>query len=120
MKRFNRSVGFALDGIRSCFRREPNFKIHIAFTALAIAAGIFFSINNMEWLVIIICIGAVLAAELINTAVEEICNLVHEAEHPAVKLIKDVSAAAVLVIAIASAACGAFIFIPKIISLINY
>ena len=119
MKRLNRSIGFALDGIQSCFRQEPNFKIHVVFAVLVIGAGIFFKIANIEWIVIIICIGAVLAAELMNTAIEELCNIVQKQEHPVIKFIKDVSAAAVLIVAIASAICGAFIFIPKILSIIN-
>jgi len=119
MKRLNRSIGFALNGIQSCFKQEPNFKIHTVFALMVIAAGVFFKIANIEWIVITICIGAVLAAELINTAIEGLCNIIHKEEHPVIKLIKDVSAAAVLIVAITSIICGAVIFIPKILSIIN-
>lgn len=119
MKRLTKSIGFALNGIQACFKQEPNFKIHVACTLLAVAAGTYFKINSIEWIIIVICIGAVLAAELMNTAIEQLCNMVYKERHQVIKRIKDLSAAAVLVIAMSAAICAAIIFIPKIILLIN-
>ncbi|MEO8772297.1 MAG: diacylglycerol kinase family protein [Ferruginibacter sp.] len=119
MATFSKSVGFALNGIKQCFKRELHFKVHTVFTILAIAAGFLFSINKTEWIIISICIAAVLTAELINTAIEELCNIVYKEDHPGIKLVKDLAAGAVLIMAIAAAISGAVIFIPKIILFIN-
>jgi len=119
MSDFKQSIGFALNGIRRCFSKEAHFKVHAVVTLLVIVAGFVFKVSSMEWLIILICIGAVLAAELINTAIEELCNIVHKEKHDGIKLVKDMAAAAVLVTAISAAVCGTVIFIPKIISFLK-
>ena len=119
MTTFSKSVGFALNGIRCCFTQESHFKIHTLFTISVIAAGFFFKINHVDWLILLLCIAAVLAVELINTAIEELCNIVHKEIHPGIKLVKDMAAGAVLITAIAAATAGAVIFIPRILSFIN-
>lgn len=112
-------MAFAVNGLVKCFKQEPNFKIHTVFAMWSVAAGIFFKISNVEWIVIVLCIAAVITTELINTAIEELCNMVHREPHSTIKLIKDMAAAAVLVTAIAAAVCGTIIFIPKIILLLR-
>ncbi|MEO7522767.1 MAG: diacylglycerol kinase family protein [Ferruginibacter sp.] len=119
MSRLKNSVGFALNGLFKCFKQEPNFRIHAVFTIWAIAAGLFFRISNVEWIIIVLCIAAVITTELINTAIEELCNMIQKEQHPTIKIIKDMAAAAVLITAIAAAISGAIIFIPKVISFIN-
>ncbi len=115
MKTLYRSFGFAVNGAIQCFVRELNFKIHTGFTVLVIASGFFFKISIPEWLVTLMCTGAVLAAELMNTAIEELCNIVHREKHAGIKRIKDMAAAAVFITAVAAAISGAIIFLPKII-----
>ena len=66
-----------------------------------------------------ICIGSVLSAELMNTAVEELCNVVEKERHAGIKLVKDLSAAAVLVSSMAATAVGLIIFIPRFFYLLN-
>jgi diacylglycerol kinase len=119
MKSLYRSFGFALNGAIQCFAHEMHFKIHTAFTIFVIASGFFFKISFTEWLVILICTGAVLAAELLNTAIEELCNIVHKDRHPGIKRIKDMAAAAVFITAVTAAVSGTIIFLPKIILLIK-
>jgi diacylglycerol kinase len=88
--------------------------VHCGAVVAVIIAGCVFHIDRIEWLIISLNIAVVLGFEMLNTAVEKICNLVHPQHHPFVKIIKDVAAGAVLVAAIAAAVCGAVIFIPKI------
>ena len=57
----------------------------------------------------------VLSLEMINTAIERICNIVHKEPHPGIKIIKDLAAGAVLLAAFVAAICGTIIFLPKII-----
>lgn len=119
MSHFKKSVGFALNGIRHCFSKEAHFKVHFLFAIGVIAAGVFLEISTYEWLIILVCIGSVLAAELINTAIETLSNIVHKEKHEGIRQVKDMAAAAVLIMAISAAVCGTVIFIPKIISFVK-
>ena len=119
MLRLMRSFSFALAGLRNCFTKEANFKIHIGCTVLVIIAGIYFNINTVEWLLILLCIGSVLSMEMINTAIEKLCDVVHKENNPGIKITKDIAAGAVLLSAVIAAVCGAIIFIPKIILFIK-
>jgi diacylglycerol kinase len=92
-------------------------RIHIIAAVLACIAGFYFNLSITEWGIIILCIVSVISFELTNTAIEELCNLVHPEHHPIIKKVKDMAAAAVLVAAIGSVVAALIIFIPKLNSL---
>lgn len=117
MTKFLRSFGHAWRGLQYCFTTQLNFRVHLIALALVIVAGFVLGISVTEWLFIIGCAMLVLALELINTAIEHLCDLVTKTIHPAIKIIKDVSAGAVLLAAAGSVITGCIIFIPKIIIL---
>jgi diacylglycerol kinase (ATP) len=117
--RITRSFRFAWDGIRYCTKTQPNFRIHLVILSLIMALGFLFNINKSEWIAIVFCGMMVLILEMINTALEYLCNTVTTEFHPAIKAIKDISAGAVLVSAAGSVLIGAIIFIPKIVSLLS-
>ena len=119
MKKLLDAVAYACHGIAHAFKTERNFRIEIFCGAAVCIAGFVFEISETAWLIIFINIGIVLSAELLNTAIEKLCNLFTTESHPAVKIIKDASAAAVLVSVIVAAVCGAMIFIPLIIHFIK-
>lgn len=110
-----KSLQWAIDGLKFCIRKEKNFQLHCLAAIIAITAGFIFKISTTEWMIIFICIALVLALEMMNTAIEHLCNIIHPSIHPSVKIIKDVSAGAVFLTAIMAVVCGAIIFIPKII-----
>jgi len=114
MTKLIRSFGNALRGLRSCFTSEINFRIHIVVTILVIAAGVYYQISSKEWIILTWSICGVLAFELMNTAIEKLCNLVYHGRHEGIKIIKDMAAAAVLLSALAAVVSGAIIFLPKI------
>ncbi len=116
--RLIKSFGFAVSGIKYCLQ-EANFKIHIGLAVMAVVLGFILGISPTEWIVIAICIAAVLAFEMLNTAIERLCNIVYPGFNAGIKMVKDVSAGAVLLIAIMAAVCGAIIFVPKIFLLIK-
>ena len=105
----------AAGGIGHAFRKEANFRVHVLAMALVGTLGVALQISAMEWLFVAGCCMLVLSMELVNTAIENVCNLVSEEYHPLIKTIKDVAAGAVLVSAIGSCVSGGIIFIPKII-----
>jgi len=110
-----RSFIYAWSGLRYSFKTQLNFRIHLAILLLAIIAGILLKISATEWLFIVLCSMLVLMLELINTAVEYLCDTITTDFHPVIKIVKDISAAAVLISAAGSVITGLIIFLPKII-----
>ena len=111
IKKRLQAFGFAFNGLFAAIKTEAHLKIHLLATAVVIAAGFYFKINKVEWLAISICCGMVIAAELFNSAIEKLCDVVSPQKHPKIKYIKDVSAAAVLVLSIISLIVALFIFV---------
>ncbi len=109
----------AIDGIIYVFKKEQNFRIHIIVTIFVIIAGILFSLDKTEWMIIIIAISIVTALELVNSAIEYLCDFVSPNYHDKIKRIKDASAGAVLISAIGVFVLALVIFVPKIIEIIN-
>jgi len=113
------SFVFAFSGIGKAIRKERNLKIHLFFSLAVILAGLFFKISQIEWLVVIFIIAAVLSAELFNCAIEEVSNLVRDENNlsfKATKFIRDVSAGAVLILSIAAVILGLLVFLPRLFS----
>ncbi|MFT3682415.1 MAG: diacylglycerol kinase family protein [Ferruginibacter sp.] len=113
-----RSFGYAWQGVAYCFKTQLNFKIHLLATVIVITAGIAFSVSSTEWLFIAGCCSSVIMAEMFNTAIEKICDTVSPEINPVIKIIKDVSAGAVLVSAAGSLVIAGIIFLPKIFNLL--
>lgn len=114
-KKLINSFKYAFTGIISAFKSERNLKIHTTIMILVIICGIALNITLNDWLTCIICFGIVISGELFNTAIETIVDMVSPEYNQKAKLAKDVSAGAVLVLAIASALIGFLIFIPKLL-----
>ncbi len=114
MKKAIRSFRYAFQGLADLFGNELNARIHAFFAVAAVAAGLFFQISATEWAIVSLCIGSVIALEAMNTALERLTDLVSPEHHPLAGRAKDAAAASVFVAAIAAAAAGLFIFLPKI------
>ena len=114
MKKLIKSFGYAINGIKACGRKETNFKVHLVSLLMVIVAAVYWKLSSTEWMIIVLCAGFVLAAELLNTCIEQVCNLVSTNTQPAIKIIKDMAAGAVLVAALTAFVCGCVIFLPKI------
>ena len=108
----------AWKGIQHFFTHDRNGRIHLGAALASVFAGFSFKISAIEWVLILMCIALVVAFEMLNAAIEKLCDVVHKEFHPVIKIIKDVSAGAVLWVSIISAIIGAIIFIPKIIDLL--
>jgi len=109
------SFKFAFNGIKLFFKEEHNSWIHLLLTMTAITFGVWLKISLLEWVLIVFCIGFVFVTEIINTAIENICNFISPEKHSIIKRIKDLSAAAVLFSAVTSLIVGVLIFLPKLI-----
>lgn len=114
------SFKYAFWGIETLFRETPNAMIQLVAAIAAILSGLFFHITNAEWLILILAIGVVLTMETINSALENLSDYASKKEmHPTIRKVKDLSAAAVLIMAIAALAIGLIIFLPRIIHLFS-
>lgn len=119
MKGKKRGVGFkfAFDGVKDAFKSERNFKIHISVAVIVIVISLILKLNPMEWVSIILVIGFVLVSEMFNTSIELLLDYLNPEIHPSVKIIKDLSAGAVLIAAIIAVIIGILIFLPKFITI---
>jgi len=112
-----RSFKYAAEGIFTFFRHERNGQVQCIAAVIAIVLGFWLNITAAEWIAVLLCIGAVFSLEMINTAMEKLCDLIQPELHPAIKVIKDISAGAVLLSAVASLIIGIIIFLPRVIRL---
>ncbi|MFA8439570.1 diacylglycerol kinase [Pueribacillus sp. YX66] len=119
-KRFSRFIAsfqYAAFGIAHTFKTERNFKIHVVVALIVILFAYFLSITRFEWLILIIVISFTVILELVNTAIENVVNLITNDYHPYAKAAKDIAAGAVLISAIMSVMIGCIIFIPRLLEL---
>lgn len=116
---FSESVGHALDGIQYTVDHERNFKIEILFALAVSFLSFFLKISMMEWCILVLVIGMVIALEMVNTALERCVDLVTKDYKELAKNAKDVAAGAVLVMSMFSVVIGILIFLPKIIILMK-
>ena len=101
---------YAFEGIFASVKSERNMRIHLAFAFYVVLAGMVTRISLVEWGVVIVCMAAVMSLEILNTAIEALCDEVSAEYSPKIKLAKDAAAGSVLVSAIASAIIGCIIF----------
>jgi len=120
MKKFIRGFGYALNGIWQAAATQLNFRVHLVAALMAVYAGYALHISTNEWLWIILCIAMVLVAELFNTALEFLTDLVSPEYNKKAGLVKDMAAGAVLITAICALAIGLIIFVPKLLLLIHH
>lgn len=116
-KRFFRSFGYSIEGLKYAYKYEQSMTIHVIMVICVVLLGIFLKIAVFEWLVCFILMGLVMATELINTSIEAVVDLTCPKIHPLAKIAKDTASAAVFVFSIVAAISGLIIFVPKIINL---
>ncbi|MEI9946247.1 MAG: diacylglycerol kinase family protein [Chitinophagaceae bacterium] len=113
LKARSKSFRYAFNGIYKFLVQEPNALIHLSATIIVFLAALYFDISKTEAMALVIVTGLVWAAEIFNTAIERIMDFISPDYHPAVEVIKDMAAGAVLITAITAIVTGAIIFIPK-------
>ena len=108
---------YAFNGWRRGLK-ERNLKIHLIVALCVFSASILFQISPTEWLIILFLIGAVITAELFNSAVEEICNTITsklKLRYSDTTAPRDLAAGAVLFISLVAAVIGLIIFVPRVL-----
>ena len=113
---FKKSFGFALQGFRYTLATERNIRVMLGGAAFAVVMGLVLQLDLVSWAIVLLCIGCVFAAELMNTAIETVVDLVSPEYHPLAGHAKDIAAAAVYVLSFLVAVVGVCVFANAIIS----
>ncbi|MCR5392311.1 MAG: diacylglycerol kinase family protein [Olsenella sp.] len=111
---FRKSFLFAIQGFRTAVRTERNIKVMLAGGAFAIVLGLVVGLDAVSWAVVLLCCGVVISAELLNTAVETVVDLVSPEFHPLAGRAKDIAAAAVWVLSMLVAVVGVIVYVNAI------
>lgn len=99
-----------MHGFRTVWKEEKNFRIEAMIAGILIVGGAMIGLSLMEWIILLGATGAVLAAEILNTAVEDICNKIEPKFDPAIGKVKDIMAGFVLFTACAAVIIGLLLF----------
>ena len=113
---FRKSFLFAIQGFRTAIATERNIKVMLAVGACAIVAGLALQLDLLSWAIVLLCCGVVIMAELMNTAVETVVDLVSPEFPPLAGRAKDIAAAAVWVLSVIVAIVGVLVFANAIIA----
>ena len=115
--KIHHSFGFALSGIVHAFRNNRNLKIHLLLAILVIIASFLLNLTRVEKLIVLVMIVLVFSAEMVNTALEEMTDLITDEHRQEAKVAKDVAAGMVLIAALGALIVGIVIFAPYFIEL---
>ena len=116
MKKLYSSTKYAVAGFIHFIRNDRNGQIELVCAFISILLGAYLNISSTEWGLVIICIGAVLAAEMLNHAIEKTCDHISPDHHKSIGIIKDVAASAVMMTVFMSLAICYVVFFSKIIA----
>jgi diacylglycerol kinase len=120
LNRLFKSYSYAVKGLFKTFREEQNLKIQTLASLVVLILGIYFSISRTEWIVLTLVVCLVLTAEITNSAVERITDVLKPRINTYVKEIKDIMAAAVLMSSIAAVIVGVIIFWPYVYKIFGH
>lgn len=119
MRNFTRgrlfSFKYAFSGLRYVILSQRNAWIHAVVTLLVVILAAVLNLTLQDWGILLLAIGLVWTAEIFNTALEALVDLISPQPHPLAKIVKDTSAAAVLVSAIISVMIGLLILLPPLV-----
>jgi diacylglycerol kinase (ATP) len=119
-KKFLRSLARGFIGVAHVIRSEMNMRIHFAAALAVVVAGFAFDLAAWEWISVLLCVGLVLSAECMNTALERLSDRVSLDWHPLIMQAKDSAAGAVLVLAVMAATVGGIVFLPRLRTLTGW
>lgn len=118
-KNFISALKNSFNGIKYVFTTQRNLKIQVVISIIVILASLFFKISFIEWAVVILIICMVFFAELVNTVVETIVDMITIEYNESAKIAKDISSGAVTLVSITSVIIGLLIFLPSILEIIK-
>jgi diacylglycerol kinase (ATP) len=119
LRRVLRSFSYAVEGLGTLLRTQPNFVVHVVAACLAVGLGVILRLDFRDMALVVLTIALVLVVECVNTALETLCDLVSPGFHPLIRRAKDISAAAVLLAALAAVGVAALLYLPRLASMLK-
>jgi diacylglycerol kinase (ATP) len=110
-----KSFVYAFEGVMYFIKHEAQALIHLIAIVAVIGAGYWFNISLTEWIAVVFAIGIVISAEMLNTAIEKLTDMVSPQINEQAKIVKDLAAGAVLIASLTAFIIGLIIFLPKIL-----
>ncbi len=104
------SFRYAVEGIVHAFRTQKHMRFHFFTVVLVLSIGLLLRLGRVEMAILFIVVSGVLVAEMMNTAIESVVDMITQAYHPLAKLAKDIAAGAVLIASITAAVVGGILF----------
>lgn len=117
IKKVYRSLVFAFRGFDYMVKNERNFKIHLFFAVLISFIGLLVGFNRYEWMIVILLIAVILSAEIFNSALEKVCDLMKiqlKLKYEDTTIIRNLSAGAVIIVVLFSLLIGIILLIGKL------
>ncbi len=115
LKKIIRSFSYAISGFAFAFRNHFNLRIHVLIMTVVIFTSFVLGLSPMEWCIILLCIGSVIGAELVNTSLEVTVDISSPQFNEKAGQAKDIAAASVVMVALVSGIIGMIVFLPKIL-----
>lgn len=117
---FLKSFQYAFSGLLYTFKTERNIKVMLSAAAAVIVLGFVLELDLVSWAIVLLCCGVVLAAELLNTAIETVVDLTSPEFDPLAGHAKDIAAAGVWVVSAFVGVVGLLVFVPAILSKLGW
>jgi len=95
--------------------RDRNFRVMLAGAVVVVTVGFAYDVSSGSWAALLVCLGIVLGAEAVNTAIEQLADRVQPEQDPAIRDVKDLAAGAVLVVSVAAAVVGVVVLWPYVV-----
>ena len=109
----------ALNGIALTWESELAMRVHLLAAAVVTGLGVWVGLSMTEWAILFSLYGLIMGLELVNSALEALCNYIQPEDHPAIKRTKDIAAGAVLMASVFAVASAVVLFYPKIAALLS-
>lgn len=116
-KRILKSFKFSFDGLKYAYLHEQSLLLHVIVMTFIVVCGFLFKISPIQWVITLVMGALILVAELFNTSIEAVVDMVTEEFNPLAKVAKDTASAACFIADMTAAGMWLAVFTPKIISL---
>ena len=110
MKKQLKSFGFAIRGFVGAVCDEGHLRFHLVAAVYVLVFSLFYHFSAAQTAVLVVLIASVIAAELFNTAIENVCDAITKEQNEYIKRAKDISAGAVLVLSVAAVIVAVIFF----------
>jgi len=122
-KRFDKlplsSFNWAIKGIIDSIREEAHLRFHFIAALIVVIASFVFNLSKDEWFAVVFAVIIVIFAEMVNSLVERLCDIITSIYDIRIQKIKDIAAGMVLITVIGAAVIGYIVFYPHLNELWN-